>query len=52
MYCVNVIAEIFDFCLQNNINSFCDLVDYSRLHNFKWFKVICDYSDIVCTYFE
>lgn len=36
------IAEIVDFCLDNDIYRFCDLFAYARNERFDWFRVLCD----------
>lgn len=41
------IAEMLDFCVENNIRSFAELFLYSRSNNFPWFKVLCDKGSTV-----
>lgn len=36
------ISEIIEFCKDNEIFSFCDLMDYCRAERFDWFRVLCD----------
>lgn len=41
------ISEMIDFCEENNIISFRELLIYSRLHRYDWFKSLCDNSSFV-----
>lgn len=41
------INEMCDFCLENNIFMFADLMDYCRSKRFDWFRVLCDSSTYV-----
>lgn len=36
------IGEIIDFCEDNNIVSYYDLLNYCRAERFDWFRVLCD----------
>lgn len=36
------IGEIIDYCKENNIVSFADLLEYCRDERFDWFRVLCD----------
>lgn len=36
------IAEILDYCDDNNIYSFRSLLQDCRLHHFEWFRALCD----------
>lgn len=36
------IAEIMDFCTDNKIYSFCDLLRICRMEHFEWFRSLCD----------
>lgn len=41
------IAEMMDFCEQENIFSYYELMNYARIHRYDWFKSLCDNSTIV-----
>lgn len=36
------IGEMIDFCEQEDIVSYADLIIYARENNISWFKVLCD----------
>ncbi len=38
----SAIGEMIDFCEQEDIISYADLIIYSRNNNTTWFKVLCD----------
>lgn len=41
------ISEMIDFCQEHNIVSYADLLQYARLNNFGWFRVLCDNGTVV-----
>ena len=41
------IAEIIDFCVENDIVSYSTLLEYARLNKFDWFRVLCDNGTVV-----
>lgn len=41
------ISEIIDYCVENNIVSYSELLEYSRMERFDWFRVLCDNGTIV-----
>jgi len=41
------IAEIIDFCSDNGIVAYSDLLEYARCHKFDWFRVLCDNGTVV-----
>lgn len=41
------IGEIIDFCANNQVYSYADLLIYARNHRFDWFRVLCDNGTIV-----
>ena len=41
------IGEMIDFCEDNNIFSYSDLLIYCRSNRFDWFRVLCDNGTIV-----
>lgn len=41
------IGEMIDFCQEHNIVSYADLLEYARLNNFGWFRVLCDNGTVV-----
>lgn len=41
------ISEMIDYCVENNIVSYSDLLEYSRMERFDWFRVLCDNGTIV-----
>ena len=41
------ISEMIDFCEENNIISFRELLIYSRIHKYDWFKSLCVNSSFV-----
>ena len=38
----SIIGELIDFCEQEDIVSYADLIVYARENNIEWFKVLCD----------
>lgn len=41
------IGEMIDFCDDNSIYSYSDLLRYARLNRFDWFRVLCDNGTVV-----
>lgn len=41
------ISEMIDFCEDNNIVSYSDLLMYCRSEHFDWFRVLCDNGTVV-----
>jgi hypothetical protein len=41
------IGEMIDFCNENNIYSYSDLLMYARKNKFDWFRVLCDNGTVV-----
>ena len=41
------IGEMIDFCEENNIVSFSQLLVYCRAERFDWFRVLCDNGTVV-----
>jgi hypothetical protein len=41
------IKEMKEFCLNNEIYAYCDLVDYASDYKFDWFRVLCDNGTMV-----
>lgn len=41
------IGEMIDFCIENNIVSYSQLLEYSRHERFDWFRVLCDNGTVV-----
>ena len=41
------ISEMIDYCKENNIISYSDLLEYCRLERFDWFRVLCDNGTVV-----
>lgn len=42
-----MIGEMMDFCEENGIFAYYDLIGYARVHRFDWFKCLCDSSTMV-----
>lgn len=42
-----VIGEIIDYCIDNNIHSYSDVLEYARTYKFDWFRVLCDSGTVV-----
>lgn len=36
------IGEMIDFCIEYNISSYSDLLEYTRKERYDWFRVLCD----------
>ena len=41
------ISEMIDYCEQNNVFSYSELLIYSRTNHFDWFRVLCDNGTVV-----
>ena len=41
------IGEIIDYCTDNNVTSYSDLLIYARNEHFDWFRVLCDNGTVV-----
>lgn len=41
------ISEMIDFCCENNVVSYAELLEYCRLNRFDWFRVLCDNGTVV-----
>lgn len=41
------IGEMIDFCIENNIYSYSELLVYCRMNKFEWFRVLCDNGTVV-----
>lgn len=41
------IGEIIDFCIEKNLYSFSELLEYARMERFDWFRVLCDNGAVV-----
>lgn len=41
------IGEMIDFCQENDLYSYCELLMYSRVHREDWFRVLCDSGTMV-----
>ena len=41
------IGEMMDWCQNNGIIAYCDLLAYARSHEFGWFRVLCDNGTVV-----
>ena len=41
------IAEIIDFCSENCITAYSDILEYARIHRYDWFRVLCDNGTVV-----
>lgn len=41
------ISEMIDFCVEKNIYSYSDLLEYCRVNRFDWFRTLCDNGTVV-----
>lgn len=41
------VSEMMDFCDTEGIVSYYELMNYSRIHRYDWFKCLCDTSSVV-----
>lgn len=41
------IGEMIDFCIEKDIVSYSDLLEYCRMNRFDWFRVLCDNGTVV-----
>lgn len=44
-----VVSEMIEFCQNERLYSYSDLLDYSRIHRPDWFRALCDNSTRVMT---
>lgn len=47
-----VLADIMDFCDNNNVASYRDLMQYCRRERRDWFKTLCDNSYVIMEYLK
>lgn len=45
------IGEMMEFCIQNAIDSYAELLIYSKNNRFDWFKVLCDNGTVTIVQF-
>lgn len=41
------LAEMMEFCKENEIYNYADLLEYAMLEHFDWFRVLCDNGTVV-----
>lgn len=41
------IGEMIDFCKENSVVSYSELLEYARIERFDWFRVLCDNGTVV-----
>lgn len=41
------ISEMIDYCTENRVYSYADLLRYCRTYRFDWFRVLCDNGTVV-----
>ena len=41
------IGEMIDFCTENGITEYCDLLEHARKNEFGWFRILCDNGTVV-----
>lgn len=41
------ISEMIEFCEQEDITSFAELLDYAKDYKYEWFKVLCGKGTII-----
>jgi hypothetical protein len=41
------IGEMIDYCKENGVFSYSDLLEYARMERFDWFRVLCDNGTVV-----
>lgn len=41
------IGEMIDFCYENRITAYCDLLMYARSERSDWFRILCDNGTVV-----
>ena len=46
------LGEIMDFCMENNIVCFADLLLHTKEQQFNWFRIICDHSMLLCQFLK
>lgn len=37
-----MISEIIEWCCENGVSNYADLLDYARLYQYDWFRILCD----------
>ena len=42
-----IVGEMIDWCVENNVYSYADLLCYARAVHYDWFRVLCDSSTMV-----
>lgn len=42
-----VIGEIIDYCKDNHISSYSDVLEYARSFKYDWFRILCDSGTVV-----
>ena len=42
---------MIEFCIQNGIDSYAELLMYSKNNRFDWFKVLCDNGTVTIVQF-
>lgn len=47
----NAIGEMLEFCTQNNVVSFAELLLYAKNNRNDWFRVLCDSATLTITQF-
>ena len=47
----SAIGEMIEFCIQNGIDSYAELLMYSKNNRFDWFKVLCDNGTVTIVQF-
>lgn len=47
----SAIGEMIEFCIQNGIYSYAELLMYSKNNRFDWFRVLCDNGTIIIVQF-
>ena len=46
------IAEMVDYCVENDIISYAELLVYAKSNNYMWFRVLCDNSTTVYSFLK
>ena len=41
------IGEMIDFCIEQDVYSYSELLEYCRMYKFEWFRVLCDNGTVV-----
>ena len=42
-----IVGEMIDWCEENDITSYAELLRYARVMHYDWFRVLCDSSTVV-----